>query len=93
MCEMLVTSIPRPTTSVATRQPDFSLAERGHHAVAGRLLQVAVDAGHVLELLVSRRWTLSVPRLVRQKTIACRGCSRSNSRSSRSNLRSGSTVK
>ena len=31
-----------------------------------------------LSFLESLRWTRSVPRLVRQKTIACSGCSRSN---------------
>ena len=49
MCEMVVTSMPRPTTSVATSSVDLAVAEAAHDAVAGRLLEVAVDRVHVAD--------------------------------------------
>ena len=81
--------MPRPTTSVATRIWTLPSRKCRHHAVAGALRQVAVDAGDVRESFrTSRRWIRSVPRLVRQKTIACSGSSRSSRRTSSSNFRS-----
>jgi len=51
MCEMLLTSMPRPTTSVATRMWTSPGAESLHHVVAGGLDHVAVDGVDAVEEL------------------------------------------
>ena len=68
--------MPRPTTSVATRIRTLAGAERLHHAVASALHHVAVHHVGVRKVLQQPAKIFSVPRLVRQKMIACSGLSR-----------------
>ena len=97
MWDTLDTSIPRPTTSVATRI--LTVPSRKARMTRSRTFWArspwmhATSSGRRDRRRASLSCTLSVPRFVRQNTIACRGCSRSRSFSRRSNFRVGSTVK
>ena len=81
--------MPRPTTSVATSSCILPSRKRLHHAVAGRLLQVAVDHVGGREMLGQPAVDLLGAALgAAEDDRLLRAARASSSRTSRSNFRS-----